>query len=182
VSDSTQKKAVHVYDDIVEEDNHLPNWWLFILYATILFSFAYWLVYHTTKTLPQPGEAYRAQIEALNKARASANPMSPEALVALSKDPAVLAEGQQVFATTCAACHGQQGEGLIGPNLTDGFTIHGVAPQAVLDSVMNGYPDKGMPPWGQLLGPDKTRKVAAYVLTLPGKNVAGKAPQGQPIG
>lgn len=181
MSDSKQQNATHVYDDIVEEDNHLPNWWLFILYATILFSFGYWLVYHTSKTLPQPGEAYRMEIEALKQARASANPMSPEAVLALAKDATALAEGQQVFATTCAACHGQQGEGLIGPNLTDGFSIHGVTPQAILESVTQGYPDKGMPPWGQLLGPDKTRKVAAYVLTLPGKNVPGKSPQGQPI-
>ncbi len=47
-------KVVHVYDDIEEEDNHLPNWWLAILIGSIVFAFGYWFVYHTAKLRPTP--------------------------------------------------------------------------------------------------------------------------------
>ncbi|MFO0594417.1 MAG: cbb3-type cytochrome c oxidase N-terminal domain-containing protein [Myxococcaceae bacterium] len=174
-------KIVHTYDDIQEEDNHLPNWWLFILYATIVFGFGYWLVFHTTKSMPNPVAEYRTDVDALKKSRIDANPMSDEALAALSQDPAQVEEGKKVFASTCASCHAAEGQGLVGPNLTDKFWIHGNKPTDIAKSVTEGYADKGMPPWGPVLGPDKVRKVAAFVLTLKNKNVAGKEPQGNEI-
>lgn len=175
------EKVVHVYDDIHEEDNQLPNWWLFILFATIVFSFGYWFVYHTTKQLPNPPEIYAADVDALKKARAAANPMSDEALADLAKDPAVVAAGKEVFLGTCASCHGQTANGLVGPNLTDKFWIHGNKPTDLAKAVEGGFPDKGMPPWGPILGPDKVRKVVAFVLSIRNTNVAGKDPQGEPM-
>lgn len=171
-------KVVHVYDDIEEEDNRLPNWWLFILFATIVFSFGYWFVYHTAKLRPLPGESYSQAVEAIVAARIAANPASAEALLALSRDPEALAVGAEVFRTTCAACHGPNGEGIIGPNLTDRNWIHSPDPEEILRGVREGYPTKGMPAWEPIIGPERSLRAAAYVLTLKGKNVAGKAPQG----
>jgi cytochrome c oxidase cbb3-type subunit 3 len=175
------KKVIHVYDGIEEEDNHLPFWWLGTLFGAIVFSFGYWLVFHTTKTMPNPGEEYAADVAALKKSRIEANPMSDEAMAELAKDAAKVEEGKQVFASTCASCHGQQGEGLVGPNLTDKFWVHGSAPTQIARAVSEGFPDKGMPPWGAILGPEKVRKVTAYVITLKGKNLPGKEPQGDPV-
>jgi cytochrome c oxidase cbb3-type subunit 3 len=178
--DPTQDKVVHVYDDIMEEDNHLPNWWLAILIGSIVFGFGYWFVYHTAKLRPTPAVAYRSEVEKLVAARIAANPTSPEAIVALAKDNQAMAEGRQVFMTTCAACHGQRGEGIIGPNLTDNRWIHGYGPGDIFKAASEGFPTKGMPAWGAIIGPDRTRKAAAYVLTLKNTNVAGgKAPQGE---
>lgn len=175
-------KTIHVYDDIHEEDNHLPNWWLAILFGAIVFSFGYWFVFHTSKLLPSPQQVYRDDVAALNKKLALANPTSDEALVALSADATAVAEGKAVFTSTCVACHLPDGRGLVGPNLTDKFWIHGSKPRDILTTVTNGWPDKGMPPWGRQLGEDKVRKVTAFVLTIKNTNVAGgKAPQGDPV-
>ena len=174
-------KIVHVYDDIEEEDNRLPNWWLFILYATMVFAFGYWFVFHTAKLAPNPREVYQADVKALIEARAKANPTSPEAVIALASDPAKLEAAKGAFMATCAACHGQQGEGIIGPNLTDPFWIHGREAKDILQSVLEGYPTKGMPAWGPILGPEKSVQAAAWALSLRGKNVPGKAPQGERI-
>ena len=46
--------VVHVYDDIQEEDNRLPDWWLGILFGCFVFAFGYWFVYKKTSTAPGP--------------------------------------------------------------------------------------------------------------------------------
>ncbi len=175
-------KIVRRYDDIEEEDNHLPNWWLFILFSTIVFMFGYWFVYHTLKLLPSPPVEYANEIDALKKARNAANPMSDDALASLAKDPAIVAEGKQVFASTCASCHGPEAAGLVGPNLTDNYWLHGANPTDIAKSMTDGYPEKGMPSWGPILGAEKVRKVTAFILSIRNTNVAGgKAPQGDPV-
>jgi cytochrome c oxidase cbb3-type subunit 3 len=178
---TAREKIVHVYDDIEEEDNQLPRWWLFILFGTIVFGFGYWFVYHTARLRPTPNVAYRAEVQALLEARIRANPASPEAVLAMASDAGRVAEGREVFMTTCAACHGQEGEGVIGPNLTDRYWIHGATPAAILTAAVDGFPAKGMPAWGPILGPDQAAKAAAFVLTLKGRNLPGKPPQGEAI-
>lgn len=180
-TDDRNPKIVHVYDDIEEEDNHLPNWWLFILYATMVFAFGYWFVFHTAKLAPGPRAVYQADVKALIEARAKANPTSPEALLAIAADPAKLEAAKGVFLATCAACHGQKGEGIIGPNLTDGYWIHGKEPADLLKAAIEGFPTKGMPAWGAIVGPEKSVQAAAWVYTLRNTNVPGKAPQGAKI-
>jgi len=175
------RKIVHVYDDIEEEDNRLPDWWLFILFATIVFSFIYWFIYHTAKLRQQPGESYAAAIEQLVAARIAANPASAEAILALSRDAEQMALGAEVFRTTCAACHGPEGQGIIGPNLTDRYWIHSPDPEEILRGVREGYLSKGMPAWEPIIGPERSLRAAAFVLTLKGKNLEGKAPQGEII-
>lgn len=172
-------KVIATYDGIEEEDNQLPNWWLFTLFGAIVFTFGYWVVYHTSKSLPDIRATYNADVDALKKSRMAANPMSDESILALSKDPAMVEEGKGVFASTCASCHAQQAQGLVGPNLTDKYWIHGSKPTDIANAVTNGFPDKGMPPWGTVLGPEKVRKVAAFVMSIRDTNVAGKAPQGK---
>jgi cytochrome c oxidase cbb3-type subunit 3 len=171
-----------VYDDIHEEDNVLPLWWLAILFGTVAFGFVYWFVYHTTQSLPQPDEEYRTELAAMTKARAEANPMSDEAFALMLASPENIEAGKQVFATTCASCHGQNAEGLIGPNLTDRYWLYGNKPTDIVRDVTEGFIEKGMPPWGPVLGPEKVRKVTAYVLSLKGKNLPGPRPaQGELI-
>jgi cytochrome c oxidase cbb3-type subunit 3 len=62
------------------------------------------------------------------------------------------------------ACHGAELKGGIGPDLTDDTWIHGSAPDSVLATIRDGVAAKGMPSWGPILGPDKIRQVAAYIL------------------
>ncbi len=175
---SQESQIVHEYDGIKEEDNHLPNWWLFILFATIIFGFGYWFVFHTVGKVDTHEDVYRAEVAALKKARLEANPTSDEAIIALSRDPAMVDEGKKVFASTCASCHAAEGQGLVGPNLTDRHWLHGNKPADLVRAVNEGFPEKGMPPWGSMLGPDKVRKVTAFLLTIEGRNLAGKEPQG----
>jgi cytochrome c oxidase cbb3-type subunit 3 len=177
-------RIIHEYDGIQEADNDLPRWWLWILYGTIVFAGVYWLGYQALRAAPSPVEAYQA--EKLEAARAEAvrlkaeGPLTPEKLVAMSQNAAIVREGRALFVATCASCHGPNAGGLVGPNLTDPYWIHGGSPIAVVTSVRKGWLDKGMPAWGPQLGEDRVREVAAYVMAIRNTNVAGgKPPQGE---
>ena len=174
----------HEYDGIREYDNPLPRWWLNVLYATILFSVVYYL-----NVIPGVGsgpgrianyEAEMARAQQLRDAEAAkAGPVTAEALLALTHDPAVMASAKARFKATCSPCHREDGGGNIGPNLTDDFWIHGGDPVQIHQTVTQGVAAKGMPAWGQVLKPDEVNAVAAYVTTLRGTNPSNpKAAQG----
>lgn len=105
---------------------------------------------------------------------------SEETLTRLTADAAVLQTAKETFRTSCAVCHGEEGQGLVGPNLTDRYFLHGAAPAQVHRVIAAGVVEKGMPGWELALGKEKVDALAAYVLTLKGRDVPGKPPQGTP--
>ena len=173
----------HEYDGIREYDNPLPGWWLATLYATMVFAVLYLL-----NIIPGLGsgqgriaqyDAAMAQAQAAAVGHDPLAGMTDAVLLALARDPAKLTLGRTTFATMCVACHGPDGGGIIGPNLTDGYWLHGGRPTDILRTVNNGVPEKGMPTWGKSLPADQVIAVAAYVTTLQGTAPrAPKAPQG----
>jgi cytochrome c oxidase cbb3-type subunit III len=180
MSSSEKPGVLHVYDDIEEMDNHMPNWWLFILFGTILFAAGYWYYYHVAELGPSSGAAYAAEAEAFEKRTVAEKPDSDMALLLLAKDAQVVEQGQQAYMQTCAACHGARGEGVIGPNLTDNAWLHGGKPMDIHKVVAEGVVAKGMPAWERTLGAERVRSVVAYLLTLKNTNVPGRPPQGEP--
>jgi cytochrome c oxidase cbb3-type subunit 3 len=181
-----EPEIVHVYDDIKEADARLPNWWLYTLYGAVAFAFVYWIAYHEYKTSRLPIDQYRADMIAAKQEEAkkllAMGDLTDDKLVEMTKNSQLVEQGRQVFTTTCAACHGPQGGGIIGPNLTDEFWLHGGKPTDVLRTVRDGFVEKGMPAWGPQLGEAKVRAAVIYVLTLHNTNVpGGKPPQGEKV-
>lgn len=171
----------HEYDGIIEHDNHLPRWWLITLYGTMVFAAGYWFFFHVFSVGELPREALAAALTeraAAEEAREAAAVVNDEVLLAMSKDPEVLARGKATFDASCLACHGDKGQGVVGPNLTDAAWIHGSSPMTVLNVVNDGVLTKGMPAWKPALGAGRVKEVVAYVLTMKNTNVAGKAPEG----
>lgn len=181
--DKNIDRVIHEVDGIQEYDNKLPNWWLYTLYGAIAFAAVYWYVYQSSGIGESPAQAYKTDSEralATQAMQIKVGEATPEALLALTKDPNAIALGKQVFTSTCVACHRADGGGVVGPNLTDDYWLHGSAPEKIHRTIANGVPDKGMPAWQPQLGALKTQAVAAYVLGLRGTNVpGGKAPQGE---
>ena len=171
----------HEYDGIREYDNRLPNWWLWTLYGTIFFAILYWLLFHTFGLMPLPKERYRlsmAKAAEEQLARMGNQEISDESLALMSSIPARTQAGRQIFEQFCVVCHADRGEGSVGPNLTDAYWIHGGKPTEILNTVTHGVPDKGMVAWGNQLGPARVQDVLAYLLTIKGTDVPGKAPEG----
>lgn len=187
--DSTTPVSVgdtgHDYDGIREHDNRLPNWWLATLFATVIFGYGYWFYYHVLDGPDQQAEyaSEMAQAEAAAQAyREQAGAPDDDTIAALATEPSTVEAGAATFKQFCAACHGVQGEGAIGPNLTDAFFLHGARPGQILEVVDRGATAKGMPAWGPVLGREKLNHVVAYVLSIKGTNRPGKEPQGEPGG
>jgi cytochrome c oxidase cbb3-type subunit 3 len=177
-----QNLIEHNYDGIQEFDNPLPRWWVYLFYATIIFSILYVL------NVPGIGIGkgrmadYEADVAAWRAAHPQQEPdASPEQLAALAADPAALETGKQVFNTNCASCHRADGGGMIGPNLTDDAWIHGGTLPEIHKTIVEGVLAKGMPNWGKLLKPAQVNAVTVYVASLKGTNPANpKAPEGVP--
>ncbi len=79
--------------------------------------------------------------------------------------------GKLIFQTYCAACHGPQGAGLVGPNLTDTVFINGGKKADVLRVVTDGVAAKGMPTWSLILQPQQINDVVDFTFGLIGQNL-----------
>jgi cytochrome c oxidase cbb3-type subunit 3 len=173
----------HVYDDIVEHDNKLPLWWQITLYGAVVFALVYWFG-RRFDAIASPAQVYRSDVaaeRALQAEQARARGTIDDAMLStLARDPTTLAQGKEVFTSTCAACHKPDAGGNIGPNLTDAYWIHGNRPTDIYKTVSDGVPAKGMPTWTPVLGEQRVEAAVAYVISIENTNVpGGKAPQGE---
>ena len=163
----------HSYDGIQEYDNPMPRWWVITFWATIIFSILYLLDVPGIGIGDGRVAEYQAEVARAKALRATTEPTgtpTPDALMALARDPAALAEGKQVFTTYCAACHRPDGGGQIGPNLTDESWIHGGTLPEIRKTINDGVLAKGMPEWGKVIKPGQVDAVAVYVNSLAGTN------------
>ena len=176
----------HDYDGIQEYDNPLPGWWRAIFWLSMVFAALYGLYFHVLHWGRTPDDKYRAALASYDSKKqlrdeADAANVSEELLAGNAKDGNLLAHGSDVFHTRCVSCHTEDGHGLIGPNLTDEYQIHGTTRLDIYKTVHDGVPGTPMLAWGeQLPGPDVVA-VATFVTTLRGKNIPGKPPQGQKV-
>jgi cytochrome c oxidase cbb3-type subunit III len=175
----------HNYDGIRELDNHLPPWWKWLFYLSIVFAFAYIGVYHVFNTMPLQTEEYEIEMalaEEQRLLRVADQPKSniDEDNVKFVDEPAALAQGKQIYDMSCAPCHKEDGGGGIGPNLTDQYWIHGGSVVDIFRTIKVGVPEKGMISWESSLTPEKIQNVSSYIMTLSGTTPAApKEPQGE---
>lgn len=100
--------------------------------------------------------------------------------IAILTDSESVDKGKSIYTTNCVACHGTNGEGLIGPNFCDTNWIHGGAINDLVRIINVGVPSKGMIPWDKTLTPVQILQVASYILTFEGTNPPNqKAPEGE---
>lgn len=173
----------HSYDGIQEYDNPMPYWWKAIFWLTIFWSVFYVFAIELGYINKYEGDL-KAEAEAIAGLRTAAQQDQPEVtselLLAAAEDSDVLAQGEKHYVATCASCHGQQGEGLIGPNLVDDHWIHGGSVMDIHQVVDKGVTANGMPAWGAILGHQGTIAVSAYVHSIRGTDPPNaKAPQGE---
>ena len=76
--------------------------------------------------------------------------------------------GREIFLTTCAACHGEDGKGnreVGAPNLTDQHWVYGGDLQTIINTIHGGRQGH-MPTWDERLTPAEIKILSLYVASL----------------
>ena len=183
----------HEWDGIAEYNHPLPRWWLWTLYATIIWAIAYTIAYpawplitHATRgVLHQSNRAdVAAEIKRYDEANAPVEAkLVATDLTAIAANPDLVNytqnAGGAVFRTWCAQCHGSGAAGAKGfPNLNDDDWLWGGTIDEIFTTINHGARFASdddtrvseMPAFGrdELLDRDQIDEVANYVLSLSG--------------
>jgi cytochrome c oxidase cbb3-type subunit 3 len=172
----------HEFDGIKELDNPLPPWLKYLFYVTIVISFSYLVLLFVFKDddIIQGKEYRKEMMAARAKTEVAVKEEAAKEAAAPMSQEQILAEGKVIFDKTCLICHGKFGEGLVGPNFTDEYWIHGGKPEDLKKTILEGVIEKGMISYRSQLNNKQIDHVIAYILSLQGTNPPNqKAPQGE---
>ncbi len=183
VEDEAQLDLAHDYDGIRELDNKVPAWWRYSFYASILFGVIYLYRMFGSGSLPDQLQ----ELEQANRVAAikmeiylknAANNVDEHSVT--MADEAGITEGALLYSKNCLACHGDQGQGGVGPNLTDEYWMHKGGLKDIFHTIKYGVPEKGMKAWKDDFSPVQIARISSYIMTLKGTDPPGaKEPQGQ---
>ncbi|MDQ1266785.1 MAG: cytochrome c oxidase cbb3-type subunit [Bacteroidota bacterium] len=175
----------HNYDGIKEYDNPLPPWWTYLFIITIIWSGLYIFYYEiagigsgSAGEYSQEIKDYQTRYASILSVEAGVNWNEPN--FELDNDINDLAMAKNLFIKNCVSCHGAEGQGGIGANLTDNYWIHGGGINNIAKIIALGVPEKGMITWKKTFKKKEIIALASYILSLNGTNPPNpKAPQGQ---
>ncbi|WP_047537567.1 cytochrome-c oxidase, cbb3-type subunit III [Methylotenera versatilis] len=184
----TDNTTGHVYDeDIVEMNNPLPRWWMWLFIITCVFGAAYLIIYPGLGIYKGTAgwtsiNQYEQEVAETKKKiapiYAKFAAMKPEDV---AQDSKAMAIGERLFMNNCSQCHGSDARGSRGfPNLTDNDWLYGGSPEKIKETITLGRHGM-MPPMAAALGSaEDVKNVANYVLSLSGSMYhSGRAGLGQ---
>lgn len=173
----------HNYDGIRELDNITPPWFTVSFIATIIFAMIYMYRYHVSHSAPLQIEEFEIEMKAAQAQQDSllklqGNQVDENNVAML--DAAGISGGEKLYAMNCAACHGDKGQGGVGPNLADAYWIHGGSIKDVFKSIKYGWVEKGMKAWKDDFTPTQIAQLSSFIESINGTNPPGaKEKQGE---
>ena len=170
------------YDGIRELNNNLPPWLKYVFYITIVFAVSYLIslwIFENDELIQ--AKEYANDVAIAEEKLAELNTVViDESTIHIVNDESSLANGKDTYDKICAVCHGKFGEGLVGPNFTDNYWIHGNSIQDMYNVVITGVIEKGMISYKDQLSGEQIQNVLSYIISLGGTNPPNqKAPEGE---
>ena len=185
----------HEWDGIEELNNPLPRWWLWALYATIVWGIWYTIAYPAWPLISSATGGYlgfstrgdvAAEIAAVEQARSGMmDKLAAADLTQLPQDPELLAfaqdAGASVFRANCSQCHGAGAAGVQAsgfPNLLDDDWLWGGSVTDIAHTVANGVRNEAspdarwsqMPAFGEMLALEEIDAITNHVLAISGQD------------
>lgn len=192
---SGQSTTGHEWDGIKELNTPLPKWWVYVFYATIVWSIGYWVVYPSWPLADGfiAGTAgYNSRIEVGDDIQQAKLAHSDKIQAIAAKDVTEIAEdanlrqyamrgGEVLFKENCVPCHQSGGAGALGyPTLADDEWLWGGDLEAIQTTLVDGIRSdlsdatrlSEMPKFGDFLSQEEISNVADYVLSMAQGNPA----------
>src|ERR1700733_1752036 len=89
--------------------------------------------------------------------------LNAAARLAAANEPSTEPSVAEIYAASCAACHGTRLQGGQGPSLLSSRYVHGIEDEQVARSIRDGFPAKGMPPWRSLLSDEQIANLVRHL-------------------
>lgn len=157
-------------DGLTELDNPTPRWMGLVYVGTLVWGVGYLMcmpgVGMNGLGWTQYGD-YRREVAVAAAAAPARSEDASQLAAGLATKPEAVAAGKAVFASNCAACHGAEAKGAIGPNLTDATWLYGGRPADIAHTIMQGT-KKGMPSFQGALSARQIAEAASFVHSLGG--------------
>jgi cytochrome c oxidase cbb3-type subunit 3 len=172
-TDDEGESAEHVWDeDIRENNNPLPKWWLNLFYITVVFSFGYLILYPGLGSFQgilgwsELGQ-YQAELDDADERYAPLyEKYGSQSLEELNQNHNAMGTAGRLFSTNCSICHGTDARGTAGfPNLRDDKWLYGGSGEAIKLSITNGR-NGIMPAWLPAVGEQGVAELTEYLLSL----------------
>ncbi len=173
---ATETVLDHCYDGIQEYDNPTPGWWWMIFWATVGFSVVYFTFFQFSPAAWTAAQEHDADVAAnlrLQFGEIGDLAADEATLTRFLHDERWLLVGKNVYASRCVSCHGADGSGVVGPNLTDDHYKNVKKLEDVARVIANGAANNAMPSWKTQLHPNEIVLTAAYVASLRGQHLPG---------
>jgi cytochrome c oxidase cbb3-type subunit 3 len=136
-------------------------------------------VVQAADTTGLPAEGALARVAIGDLAGIGNNTLAAKVDNPYANDMAAIKAGHERFVNmNCAACHGYDLKGGMGPDLTDTYWRYGGSPADIYKSIFEGRP-QGMPAWGRAIPPADIWKVVAYIQAKGGAYPAALADRGR---
>jgi cytochrome c oxidase cbb3-type subunit 3 len=169
-------KTGHVWDGDLEEYNHpLPRWWLGLFVLTVLFGAGYLAFYPGLGNFSgvagwsQQAQYEREMASARERLEQRLAAVKDKSLHELARDSSAMSTARNLYGANCSTCHGSDARGARGfPDLTDADWLWGGGEDAVYQTIAQGRTG-AMPALGDVLGDKGVNEVAAYVVSLSGR-------------
>ncbi|CAG0949139.1 cytochrome c oxidase cbb3-type subunit III [Phycisphaerales bacterium] len=185
MNQTEEKLMHHEYDGIREYDNPTPGWWHLIFIASIIFSVFYAMYWHMSPLSSSIEEKWKqSQVAEYQRLFGELGTLHNDetTLKMLIGKADMMAVAEGTFQTTCASCHGKDGGGINGVNLTDDSYKNVKVATDIFNVVTDGANNGAMPSWKNQFSENERILLAAYIMTLRGKQPASpKQAEGNPI-
>ena len=158
------------FDGIKQAENPMPEWWKLFFGLTFIFAIGYSIYYHKFSSWGMY-DSFQNEVAAHEALFPKAEEVvSTDGSNPLRENPTAIEEGKKVFmSNACAACHGANAQGVVGPSLVDTEWVHGNTDAEIYQVIMEGIAvekaklGRGPMPPHKSLGSEKVYQIMAWL-------------------